>query len=252
MQLRFADEKVEPQQIELFNLLRDRKVNQLMDFIGNNIDFCKRYVDDDKRSLLHCVCEIQNYDLIERTLKIIDNKNPLDEMEATPLLVAVASASAETPTNPEEDNDYKIIKLMLDCGCDITLANKRKVNVYHYAASKGRVDLIQLFMPKWKPGMSQKDKFGNTPLHRAVVSGNIPCVQFIVKKTYTLLSQNGLKKTPLHIACEEQNINMIKALIDLGADADMQDEDEKFPFQLIEGREDFKNICAYYKSSNSK
>ena len=60
-----------------------------------------------------------------------------------------------------------------------------------------------------------------------------------------------MKKTPLHIACEEQNIEMIKVLIDLGADADMKDEDEKFPFQFIENREDFKNICAYYKQVNS-
>ena len=61
-----------------------------------------------------------------------------------------------------------------------------------------------------------------------------------------------MKKTPLHVACEEQNMEMIKTLIDLGADADMKDEEEKYPFQFIENREDFKKICEYYKQVNSK
>lgn len=252
MKVRFADEQLSPEHIELFTLLRDKQINQLMDFIGNHIELCKKYIDDDQRTLLHSVCEIQNYDLIKRTLQIVDNKNPVDEMNTTPLLVAVACASSEQPTLGEEDNDYKIIKLLIENGCDLTISNKRKLNVYHHAASRGRLDLIQLFVSKWKQGMSQKDKFGNTPLHRAVVSGNIECVKFIGKKTYSLLSQNAMKKTPLHVACEEQNMEMIKTLIDLGADADMKDEEEKYPFQFIENREDFKKICEYYKQVNSK
>ena len=49
MKVRFADEQLSSDHVQLFTLLRDKKVNQLMDFIGNHIELCKNYVDDDNR-----------------------------------------------------------------------------------------------------------------------------------------------------------------------------------------------------------
>ncbi|EKE39827.1 hypothetical protein ENUP19_0099G0019 [Entamoeba nuttalli] len=245
MILRFADEALPDNHINLFHFIRDGKIEEIQKMIDTDPITCKAYVDDDQRTLLHCACELQSYSLVEKVLQICDNKNPVDEMLFTPLLVSVAGASM----NNELDESYKIIQYLIEHGADITLSNKRKANVYHFACSRGRKDLVELFLSKWKEGASSRDKYGNTPLHRAVASGNIECTKLIAKKTHTIIAQNSMKKTPLHIACEEQNIPMIKAVIDLGGDADIVDEDGKFPFEFISDRTAFKEVCEYYKAS---
>ena len=53
------------------------------------------------------------------------------------------------------------------------------------------------------------------------------------------------KNTPLHISCEDGNIEVVKLLLDAGADRSRQNRDEKTPFELVKpdlvGR--FRNLA---------
>ncbi|KAL7722742.1 26S proteasome non-ATPase regulatory subunit [Entamoeba marina] len=228
----------------------DEKLPQIKDIIQMVVDqpqVCSGYVDDDKRTLLHIACQMQSLELVKIVLPLFENKSPIDSLKWTPLHISVASA----PTSQQLDETYRIVQFLLENGVDITMSNKKKMNVYHFACSRGRVDLVELFLEKWKEGASSRDTYNNTPLHKAAASTNVQCATLIAKKTHTILAQNSLKKTPLHIACEEQHLEMIKTLIDLGGDADMKDDDDKFPFEYIENRLQFKEICQYYKQRNN-
>ena len=52
------------------------------------------------------------------------------------------------------------------------------------------------------------------------------------------------KNTALHIACEEGNPEVVKLLLNAGADRSMQNKDEKTPFELAkpEHLRIFRNI----------
>ena len=40
------------------------------------------------------------------------------------------------------------------------------------------------------------------------------------------------KNTPLHISCEDGNVEIVKLLLDKGADRSRQNKEEKTPFEL--------------------
>ncbi|ELP93294.1 ankyrin repeat-containing protein C6C3.08, putative [Entamoeba invadens IP1] len=246
MFLRFDDEKLPQTHVDIFTLIRDNKTLELIDYVQRNPEPCKEYIDDDKRTLLHAACELQSVELVKSVIDIAPNVNVVDSGLWTPLLIAVAGA----PSNTELDTTSQIVDILLSKGADVKLMTKKKGTVFHY--SRGRVDLLEKFYEKWQEGASQRDVYGNTPLHRAVASGNMKCVNFLLKHTKTVLSQNSMLKTPLHVACEEQNEEVVKLLIDNGADADMKDEDDKFAFPLISDKVMFNEICQYYKNRNHK
>ena len=92
------------------------------------------------------------------------------------------------------------------------------------------------------PGVPQKfivirDMWGRTPLHIAVCVGNIAMVKWLVKKCKLNIDDDGSEgpvdflqgKTPLRLACERGNENMIAALLELGANplARSRDNDEE-------------------------
>ena len=63
-----------------------------------------------------------------------------------------------------------------------------------------------------------KDADGRTPLHRACEGVHFEVVKFLVEKGADVNARNGFRDTPLHYAAQSGNADVVKLLLDNGAD----------------------------------
>lgn len=141
----------------------------------------------------------------------------------------VTSLSSSTHINndmdtgaPQQDNHIDLLAVKLHEACilgDLSLA--QELVEKEGAPVNGSPSVPNPMLPV--------DEQELTPLHGAVSSGNLPLVQFLVKKGAHVNAQNvgGLfnqsgdtseAMTPLHIACDKQHESIVMYLVGRGAD----------------------------------
>jgi ankyrin repeat protein len=63
-------------------------------------------------------------------------------------------------------------------------------------------------------------------LHHACKSGNRDVVKYLIEKGADVKAKAWDNSTPLHIACESGNLDLVKYLVEHGADVKAKDDDE--------------------------
>jgi 26S proteasome non-ATPase regulatory subunit 10 len=87
----------------------------------------------------------------------------------------------------------------------------------HYAASKGHYNIVCLLLENGAVPCS--DKYGFSPIHRAVCLGRIDIVKAILEKfPETLNRPNDEGDTPLHMAVQEGHNSIARYLLESGAE----------------------------------
>ena len=79
-----------------------------------------------------------------------------------------------------------------------------------------------------------KGKFGVTPLHHATFhNGSIEVIKELINAGADVNAQDNYDKTPLHMAVEQnRSIEVIKELIKAGADVNAKNEDSETPLHM--------------------
>lgn len=78
--------------------------------------------------------------------------------------------------------------------------------------------------------IDSKTEFHSTPLHFAVLTGNVATAAFLIDSKQELVNrENRYGETPLHWACKEANVEVVTLLIDSGADVNCIDTDGNSP-----------------------
>ena len=97
------------------------------------------------------------------------------------------------------------------------------VTPFYWAVDSGHIELVKYLIDKCDP--SSPDKFGWTPLHRAVMNKNIEMVNLLLsvntaEEIWVPIDEKTLEDefTPLHYACLTNQPKMIEILIKAGAD----------------------------------
>ncbi|KAM4664182.1 protein phosphatase 1 regulatory subunit 27 isoform 1-T1 [Discoglossus pictus] len=75
---------------------------------------------------------------------------------------------------------------------------------------------------------------GMAALHEAVLSGNLDCVQLLVKYGADIEQRDENGWTPLHMACSDGHTHIARYLLSLGARRDVLNSDGEKPSQLID------------------
>lgn len=163
-----------------------------------------------------------------------------DESGWTPLLSAVSSEHTE------------VVKMLLETGrVDVKKKNETGRQAIHYAASKGNLEILSLLLQSGA-SVNARDKYGETPLHRAIQARNAENLVALllekVQRGQNLLltttkgaqvnAQNNQGDTPLHVACVEQNSRVIMQLVQAGADVELENKEGKNALDLLQKQKD--------------
>lgn len=163
---------------------------------------------------------------IKRMVSCGVNINELNDRDETILIIAVRKEL------------YKITECLLRLGADPTLSDDQEMTPLHHAAMTTNTSIGNLLCQSSKIDIEAIDFLGRTPLKCCVFSDTEDSLDFakLLFSMHCDPNNCGKKggvlldgKTPLHIAAETNNTEIIEFLIDHGANKDAGDAYDQTP-----------------------
>ena len=96
----------------------------------------------------------------------------------------------------------------------------------HIACQKGYLECVRLLVEAGADmGSMGYNINGSTPLHLAAEAGHGDVCRYMVSKGASLTVQGKwtTEGTPLHVACQNQRLDAVEALCELGSDIEQKD-----------------------------
>jgi len=221
-----------------------------------------------KQSPVYSAIENKNNEIIDLLINYGARFNIVDTKGRTPLMFAI-----------EKKCDNKFLDYLLSKGDFLNIKNRARTSVMHIAAANDNVEILKYLKEK-KLSFNKKNRKGETPLHYAVENKAYEALQFLIdnkansflrtnniesllhiaarlkdeKSVKILLSDPIIRKninrfkcyengmTPLMVAVEMGNINIITAMIEAGADVNMKNSQNEHSL-LIAIRNDHAEIA---------
>ena len=93
-------------------------------------------------------------------------------------------------------------------------------SLLHFASSTRNIGLIETLIQRYRlDPITDLDACGSTPLHIAAICDQQEVVNLlIIKYNCPVDIRNEGNETPLHLACYKGHLNVVKTLIERGAD----------------------------------
>jgi len=131
--------------------------------------------------------------------------------------INIANTEGDTPLHSAEDN-FEIIQFLLKNGADVEQKNNYGSTVLIGAVSTpNNLKVVELLLENGAK-INIKNKYGNTPLHEAALnSGTIESVKLLLSKGIDINPLNNDLESPLDIAYEHKNFELIEYFISQGA-----------------------------------
>ncbi|MDD5676711.1 MAG: ankyrin repeat domain-containing protein [Kiritimatiellae bacterium] len=182
---------------------------------------------------------------------------------AEPTASAVTNADAALPKPPDANapiaNDGSTalheaaqfdrlddVKLLLEKGAAINVANNIGITPLHLAALAGHTDMVTLLMAN-KANVKARDVFGLTPLHCAAQYGHVDTIKVLLANGAEIEAKTNTQGlTPLHWAAFWGHIEGVKCLLSSGADINARDNTGNTPLTWAEsyGQHDLARLLA--------
>ena len=115
--------------------------------------------------------------------------------------------------------DAQDLRIFLDAGADVNLANHRNWTPLHSAARYSTDPVIVATLIEAGAGVNSTDRAGDTPLHWAAAENTNPAVlQALIEAGADVNARDRYGWQPLHTAAEgNPNIEIIETLLEAGA-----------------------------------
>jgi hypothetical protein len=120
-------------------------------------------------------------------------------------------------------------------GVEVNIPNLNGISPLHLASQMGDIETVTYLISK-SANVMQRDLENKISLHHAVLSRSIECVEALLATKNILINHrdsNG--QSALHVAAKTENKQMIKYLIDNGADPLLLDSLGHRPIDVIPG-----------------
>jgi ankyrin repeat protein len=110
-----------------------------------------------------------------------------------------------------------IVKLLLEKGADVTIANREGWTPLNSASANGHVNIVPLLLEKGAD-VAVADNEGWTPLKSASANGHVDVVQLLLKKGADVAVADNKGWTPLKSASANGHVDVVQLLLEKGAD----------------------------------
>lgn len=161
----------------------------------------------DGLTALHCAASRGHTRCIEILIKLCGAQTDLiDSNGCTALFYAVTLGHADATVK------------LLELGADPNRQDRKGRSPGHCGCAKGQFETVKLLNARGA-NLWLRNARGDLPVHEAAASGRIELVEWLLKqKPNHINSSSNDGRTILHIAAGNDNIDMCKMLIELGAD----------------------------------
>ena len=131
------------------------------------------------------------------------------------------------PLNAAVVTDSSLAPTLIDClfkhGASLQDSDEQGRAAIHMAANIGNLDLMKHFLEEDCDGLTRKDKQGRTVLHHAACRGHNNVVSYVLAAQDTteqaaFQEPDSDRWTALHWACRGANENVVRLLLEHGAD----------------------------------
>jgi protein phosphatase 1 regulatory inhibitor subunit 16B len=135
---------------------------------------------------------------------------------------------------------HRLSKLV-EADVDLNAKMYRGRTLMHYAVMLNKKSMIKLFIKNGvNPNIADDDFY--TPLHLAISKKYYHAARELLKHKVDINAGAEFEQTPLHIAVISGNIDLVKLLLDYGADNLMIDEKSNYPIDYAIDEKDIKMI----------
>lgn len=198
---------------------------------GINIE----YSDDTGSRPIHYVCKYGNAKILKYFISKNADINVKDNDNTTPLLVACINGY------------YDMVKILVYSNAIISHINDYGLSpiaacsIYKIGSKDNYVNIVKLFCDN-KEAYNAKLTFNE--LHQATIFRKLEIVEILVNHIDINSQDKKYKKTPLHIACENNSSDIVKFLISKKADPNILDINGRNPLHILcrNKNKNFSNI----------
>lgn len=186
---------------------------------------------------LHISVELGNYTMAKYFIdRGADVNEKAEFSELTPLELAVSKGN------------YAITKLLIENGAAINSFYYDSGDYpIHFAAEYGKEDIVELLIEKGAD-INCLNGSMKTPLSLAVSNGHKETAGVLIKNGVNVnFPIDGYGNYPLHIAAEKGNIEIIKLLLDSGADINRRNKLKEPPL-LLAIQNGHKDVAEFLRS----
>lgn len=168
---------------------------------------CYKFHFRDGLTALHCAASRGHTRCIEMLIKLCGAQTDLiDSNGCTALFYAVTLGHADATVK------------LLDLGADPNRQDRKGRSPGHCGCAKGQFETVKILSSRGA-NLWLRNARGDLPVHEASASGRIELVEWLLQqKPNHINTSSNDGRTILHIAAGNDNIDMCKMLIELGAD----------------------------------
>ena len=114
-------------------------------------------------------------------------------------------------------NRVDLVKLLVKRGEDINSKDLDRLTPMHHAVVGGNLDIVSILLKARRKGnWSTQDAYGRAPLFYAVESGDLPMIKFLIKRTGIPLQKDRQGITLMRYAIERGLVSTVKLLLEHG------------------------------------
>ena len=223
------------------------------------------------RTALHTAAKDGNVEIATLLIENGANVNVEDAYHGTPICDAAATGNRET------------VEILLRSGADVGARSGQIGSALQAAVARGNLEILELLLSNEALGkdpssdlsllraaaasktpevmrtllsantarfLEEVDRSGQTLLHVAVASRNLQMLEvvFPVFKSWSpSIDQRDIDgRTPLHLAVEAEAVDLVRWLLERGAQADVQDYGDATPFRIASQLENFEILRLLY------